>query len=145
MNKLKTSLIIFLMICLNGFPVFAAGQKIMSIQVKKGEIRSTPSFLGIIVARVSYGDRVNVRESVCKKIATKAGFTLRSSHLRRLYSIPELKMCRNQPPVTNWPLPERDSANRLKTNLRKTIQTSIMHGSTGWKNLSFLRNGSSSF
>jgi len=62
MNKLKTSLIIFLMICLNGFPVFAAGQKIMSIQVKKGEIRSTPSFLGIIVARVSYGDRVYVRE-----------------------------------------------------------------------------------
>ena len=34
----------------------------MSIQVKKGEIRSTPSFLGRIVARVSYGDRVYVRE-----------------------------------------------------------------------------------
>jgi len=62
MIKHKTFLIIFLLICLNGFPVFAAGQKMMSIQVKKGEIRSTPSFLGIIVARVSYGDRVYVRE-----------------------------------------------------------------------------------
>jgi hypothetical protein len=62
MIKLKTSLIIFLLICLNGFPVFAAGQKMMSIQVKKGEIRSTPSFLGNIVARLSYGDRVYVRE-----------------------------------------------------------------------------------
>lgn len=62
MIKLKTSLIIFLLICLNACPAFAAGQKMMSIQVKKGEIRSTPSFLGIIVARVSYGDRVYVRE-----------------------------------------------------------------------------------
>jgi hypothetical protein len=62
MIKHKTSLIIFLLICLNGFPVYAAGQKMMSIQVKKGEIRSTPSFLGNIVARLSYGDRVYVRE-----------------------------------------------------------------------------------
>jgi hypothetical protein len=62
MIKFKTSLIIFLLICLNGFAVFAAGQKMMSIQVKKGEIRSTPSFLGNIVARLTYGDRVYVRE-----------------------------------------------------------------------------------
>jgi hypothetical protein len=62
MIKHKASLIIFLLICFNGFLVFAAGQKMMSIQVKKGEIRSTPSFLGNIVARLSYGDRVYVRE-----------------------------------------------------------------------------------
>jgi hypothetical protein len=62
MIKLKISLMIFLLIGLYGFPAFAAGQKMMSIQVKKGEIRSTPSFLGIIVARVSYGDRVYLRE-----------------------------------------------------------------------------------
>jgi len=62
MIKLKTSLIIFLLVCLNGVPVFATGKKMMSIQVKKGEIRSTPSFLGHIVARLSYGDRVYVRE-----------------------------------------------------------------------------------
>ena len=62
MIKHKTSLIIFLLICLNGFPAFAAEQKMMSIQVKKGEIRSTPSFLSNIVARLSYGDRVYVLE-----------------------------------------------------------------------------------
>ena len=62
MIKLKKSLIIFLLIGLIGFPVFAAGQKMMSIQVKKGEIRSTPSFLGSVVARLSYGDRVYVQE-----------------------------------------------------------------------------------
>ena len=62
MIKLKTSFMIFLLIGLNAFPAFAVEQKMMSIQVKKGEIRSTPSFLGVIVARVSYGDRVYVRE-----------------------------------------------------------------------------------
>ena len=62
MTKFKISLIIFLLICLNGFPAFAAEQKMMSIQVKKGEIRSTPSFLGTVVARLSYGDRVYVKE-----------------------------------------------------------------------------------
>jgi hypothetical protein len=60
--KYKTFLVIFLLICLNGFPAFAAGQKMMSIQVKNGEIRSTPSFLGRVVVRLSYGDRVYVRE-----------------------------------------------------------------------------------
>ncbi len=62
MIKFKTSFIIFLLMGLNAFPAFAVKQKMMSIQVKKGEIRSTPSFLGVIVARVSYGDRVYVRE-----------------------------------------------------------------------------------
>lgn len=62
MNKLKTFLIIFVLICIIGFPGFAAEQKIMSIQVKKGEIRSTPSFLGGVIGRLSYGDRVYVRE-----------------------------------------------------------------------------------
>jgi len=62
MIKLKPSFMIFLLIGLNAFPAFAVEQKMMSIQVKKGEIRSTPSFLGVVVARVSYGDRVYVRE-----------------------------------------------------------------------------------
>ena len=77
MIKLKTSFVIFLLICLNGFPAFAAGQKMMSIQVKKGEIRSTPSFLGIIVARVSYGDRVYVQEE--KGPWVKVGLPVNSS------------------------------------------------------------------
>ena len=34
----------------------------MSVQVKKGEVRSNPSFLGRIVARLSFGERVDVFE-----------------------------------------------------------------------------------
>jgi SH3-like domain-containing protein len=34
----------------------------MSIQVKKGQLRSKPSFLGKIVETLSYGDRVEVLE-----------------------------------------------------------------------------------
>jgi hypothetical protein len=62
MIKYKALLILFLLICLNGFPGFAAEQNIMSIQVKKGEVRSKPSFLGAVIARLSYGDRIYVRE-----------------------------------------------------------------------------------
>ena len=40
----------------------AAGQKVMSVQVKEGQLRATPSHLGKIVAKVSYGDRVTVSE-----------------------------------------------------------------------------------
>jgi uncharacterized protein YgiM (DUF1202 family) len=34
----------------------------MSVQVKESELRATPSFLGKIVAKVVYGDRVTVLE-----------------------------------------------------------------------------------
>ncbi len=59
--KHRLSLVTLLLICLTGVTTLAADQKMMSVQVKKGEIRSTPSFLGLIVARVSYGDRVFFR------------------------------------------------------------------------------------
>ena len=62
MIKLKTLFMISLLMGLSAFYAFAADQKMMSVQVKQGEIRSTPSFLGVIIARVSYGDRVYVRE-----------------------------------------------------------------------------------
>jgi hypothetical protein len=38
------------------------GGKAMSVQVKQGQVRATPSFLGKIVATLSYGDRVEVLE-----------------------------------------------------------------------------------
>jgi len=41
---------------------FAAANNLMSIQVKKGHLRSMPSFLGKIVAALDYGDRVAVLE-----------------------------------------------------------------------------------
>lgn len=42
---------------------FAAGTATMSVQVKNGQIRATPSFLGRVVAPLSYGDRVQVVET----------------------------------------------------------------------------------
>lgn len=40
----------------------AEAQKIMSVQVREGQLRATPSHLGKIVAKISYGDRVTVLE-----------------------------------------------------------------------------------
>ncbi len=40
----------------------AFGKGAMSVQVKQGQVRSTPSFLGKIVANLSYGDRVETVE-----------------------------------------------------------------------------------
>ena len=42
---------------------FASGPATMSVQVKNGQIRGTPSFLGSVVAPLSYGDRVEVLET----------------------------------------------------------------------------------
>jgi len=42
---------------------FGAGATTMSVQVKNGQIRATPSFLGKVVAPLSYGDRVQVLET----------------------------------------------------------------------------------
>jgi len=39
-----------------------ARQRQMSVQVKNGQVRSAPSFLGKIVGALSYGDRVNLME-----------------------------------------------------------------------------------
>lgn len=39
---------------------FAAATTIMSVQIRKAEIRDTPSFLGKVVAGLSYGDKVSV-------------------------------------------------------------------------------------
>lgn len=44
-------------------PRLGLGSAMMSIQIKEGVLRSTPSFMGKIVARVSYGDRVETLES----------------------------------------------------------------------------------
>lgn len=39
-----------------------ASSRTMSVQIKKGPLRSSPSFLGKVVAEVSYGDRLEIRE-----------------------------------------------------------------------------------
>jgi len=41
-------------------PLHADTQKSLSVQVKEGQVRATPSFLGKMIARVAYGDRVDM-------------------------------------------------------------------------------------
>ena len=63
MSKWKSAFIISILIIFTGFAAFAIQQKMMSIQVKKSAIRSSPSFLGKIVDQLKYGDRVAVRNT----------------------------------------------------------------------------------
>lgn len=56
---------VFFTIVLGGifaWAAYAAANSLMSIQVKKGHLRSSPSFLGKIVSALDYGDRVAVLE-----------------------------------------------------------------------------------
>jgi len=62
MIRQKISIVMFFLICTTALAAFAAGQKMMSVQVNTGVLRVTPSFLGGIVTRLSYGDRVYVLE-----------------------------------------------------------------------------------
>ena len=61
MPKFKSILITSLLIALTGLAVFAVEQKMMSIQVKNGDVRSSPSFMGKIVDQLKYGDQVAVQ------------------------------------------------------------------------------------
>ena len=73
MIKQKISLVMLLLICLTALAAFAAGQKMMSVQVNKAVVRVTPSFLGGIVTQLSYGDRVYVLEE--KESWTRVGLS----------------------------------------------------------------------
>jgi len=70
----------FIMICISLLSILllnatADAQKVMSVQVKEGLLRATPSHLGKIVARVSYSDRVTVLEErgAWKKVSRSNG------------------------------------------------------------------------
>jgi uncharacterized protein YgiM (DUF1202 family) len=54
-----------------------AGEDMMSIQVKSGSLRETPSYLGKIVAPVGYGDRVAVvsEQGEWRQVRTPSGAT----------------------------------------------------------------------
>jgi len=54
-----------LLVCLALLGVSAnieGGGKAMSVQVKQGQVRATPSFLGKVLATLAYGDRVETLE-----------------------------------------------------------------------------------
>jgi len=60
MNRCKNALAVAMIISLAAS--IAAADNLMSIQIKKGQLRSTPSFLGKIVAELNYAERVAVLE-----------------------------------------------------------------------------------
>lgn len=60
MMHIKTSVYMIMLICLITASTFAA--QVMSVQVKSGQVRSTPSFMGKIVADLAYGDQVMTGE-----------------------------------------------------------------------------------
>lgn len=62
MFRIKIALMVILFASLMVFPDFVPAAKILSVQVRGGQLRSTPSFLGKIVARVTYGEKVTVLE-----------------------------------------------------------------------------------
>jgi hypothetical protein len=62
MIRLKPFLFALLFILLGGITVFAVVQKFMSVQVKTGQVRSAPSFTGMIIQKLSYGEQVAVSE-----------------------------------------------------------------------------------
>lgn len=62
MKRVRRALCVAVIVCLTGGIVFAFGEKIMSVQVKEAHVRGAPSFLGEIVGKFVYGDRVRIVE-----------------------------------------------------------------------------------
>jgi len=60
MKRCPSALAVAMAICLAA--TAAAAEHLMSIQIKKGQLRTTPSFLGKIVAELNYADQVAVLE-----------------------------------------------------------------------------------
>jgi len=71
MNRCKNALAVAMVISLAA--TVAAAVNLMSIQIKKGQLRTTPSFLGKIVAELNYAEQVAVLEK------TEAWIKVRSS------------------------------------------------------------------
>ena len=60
MKLIKPFCMVFFLIALTGATLYAAKPNLMSVQVKNGQVRSHPSFLGKIIETLAYGDRVAV-------------------------------------------------------------------------------------
>jgi SH3-like domain-containing protein len=65
----------FSLMAVLALPMAADAQKTLSVQVREGQIRATPSFLGKMVAKVAYGDRVDMLEDrdAWKRVSTPGG------------------------------------------------------------------------
>src|ERR1039458_10053092 len=76
MSRRRTLLCVALL-CSVAVGVCMAGDKVMSVQVKQSDIRSSPSGLGSILAPVKLGDQLTVIEEggVWTKVSTENGAT----------------------------------------------------------------------
>jgi len=62
MSRIRISLLAVLFLCVFSRPLFSAANEFLSVQVKQGQMRSTPSFLGSVTATLAYGDKVELIE-----------------------------------------------------------------------------------
>jgi len=62
MSRVTTFLLAVLFLCAFSLPLFSATQGFLSVQVKEGQLRATPSFLGSVMAALAYGDQVELIE-----------------------------------------------------------------------------------
>jgi len=61
MNPRKFLFTTGILLSMGAVAAMAAGWAVMSVQVRAGHVRTTPSFLGKVVATLSYGDPVQVQ------------------------------------------------------------------------------------
>ena len=62
MKRLRIFLLVALFLFAFGLPLLSATQAFLSVQVKEGQLRSAPSFLGSVMAALAYGDQVELIE-----------------------------------------------------------------------------------
>ena len=62
MSRIRISLLAALFLCVFSRPLFSATNEFLTVQVKQGQLRSTPSFLGSVTATLAYGDKVELIE-----------------------------------------------------------------------------------
>lgn len=59
-TRFSSGMPVFFLVLLMASTTSGDARKMMSVQVKQGEVRANPFFLGKIIATLSYGDRVEV-------------------------------------------------------------------------------------
>jgi hypothetical protein len=62
MSWIRIFLLVALLLCAFSQPLFSATKEFLSVQVRQGQLRSTPSFLGKVTATLAYGDKVELIE-----------------------------------------------------------------------------------
>jgi SH3-like domain-containing protein len=88
MDRGKAALAALLSILFTFSAVWAASPKLWSVQVKQGQVRAAPSFLGRVVATLSYADPVTVVEekAAWRRVARPQGPALGWMHVSALSS-----------------------------------------------------------